>query len=61
MAEKAYATAKVKSAIPRNPGNPRVRVKEPVVMNPNKSRQPVQKPSRNAGRYDVTEINLYGP
>jgi len=61
MAQKAYATAKVKSGIPRNPGNPGVRVKNPVATNPDRSRQPEQKPSHNADRYDVTEINLYGP
>ena len=61
MAEQEYAIAKVKSGVPRNPGNPRVRVKNPVAMNPDRSKQPEQNPSHNPDRYDVTEINIYGP
>lgn len=58
MAKRAFANAKMERAVPGNPGK---KLKNPhVTLIPDRHRKSARKPTLDT-RWDITEINLYGP
>jgi hypothetical protein len=61
MAKRAFANVKMERAVPGNPGNPGKKLKNPqITLIPDRHRKSARKPTLDA-RWDIAEINLYGP